>query len=130
MRAICPPRTLFNFGGQNLPLEIEQPAIVLTLTGDHQRATGTLAGVLRTEVVVASLRQLAGSFDASLCGGATVESITTQITQSSDILADGTQDSARDCDGISIGLGFDASAVMLGAIGDATPVAPDPCAMR
>jgi hypothetical protein len=37
-----------------------------------------------------------------------------QFEQTSDIMADGTNKPAKQCDGISVGLGFDAVAVQLG----------------
>jgi hypothetical protein len=43
-------------------------------------------------------------------------------------MKDGTQDPTATCDGISIGIGFDASVVQLGAIADPAPPATDPCA--
>ncbi len=38
-----------------------------------------------------------------------------QIEESTDILADGTQDPDKDCDGISIGLTFDAAPIDVAA---------------
>lgn len=70
---------------------------------------------------------MAGSLNPSLCPpSATFESIAQQIRQASDILADGTQDPGVTCNGISIGLGFEAEAATLGVVFDA-PVPPDPC---
>jgi hypothetical protein len=45
------------------------------------------------------------------------------IGQASDILQDGTQDPTKTCDGITIGLGFEADAVLLGP---AVPPPPPP----
>jgi hypothetical protein len=39
----------------------------------------------------------------------------------------GTQDPAKTCDAISIGLGFEASAVHLGQLGQPAPAANNPC---
>jgi hypothetical protein len=43
------------------------------------------------------------------------------------MMQDGTQDPTRECDGISIGLGFEMTRVVIGAV--AAPVAPpaNPC---
>ena len=47
-----------------------------------------------------------------------------QIRQASDIMVDGTQDPAKTCNGISIGLGFEMSELQFGNV--ANPVAPTP----
>ena len=65
---------------------------------------------------------MAGSFDPSLCTGPTIMSIVDQITQASDIMADGSQDPTQTCNGISIGIGFNASLVQLGPV--VAPPAP------
>ena len=49
------------------------------------------------------------------------------IRQASDILKDGTQDPNEECDGISVGLGFEAKAVVVGDIAPAPQPVPDPC---
>lgn len=67
-----------------------------------------------------------GSGTVTLAGSA-IENIFTQIAQTSDIMQDGTQDPTKTCDGISIGLGFEASVVQLGPMVPAVTM-PDPCA--
>jgi hypothetical protein len=102
--------------------------IAMPLASNHQSVSqGTLAGVVPTAALVAAFRQLAGEFDPSLCPGATIESIVTQIANASDIMSDGTQDPTKTCNGISFGLGFDASVVQLGAVGQVPPPPPNPC---
>ena len=115
--------------GFPLVLTIHEARLTFNLSADHVSAGGgQLGGVLDTEEFAAAIRTLAGSFDASLCDGAALEGILAQIRQASDILADGTQDPAVTCSGISIGLGFELSQVSLGSIAPITPPAPDPCA--
>jgi len=109
--------------GFTLNLEIANAVITLQLDPTHKHGTsGVIAGVLQTEALTTQLQMVAGSFDPTLCSGPTIESIISQITQASDILQDGTQDPTKPCDGISIGLGFDAELVELG------PIAPPPTA--
>jgi len=48
------------------------------------------------------------------------------LLQVSDILLDGTQDPTRDCDAISVGIGFVATEVKLGPV-IAGPPPPEPC---
>jgi hypothetical protein len=97
------------------------------VTVEPDGSHGTLAGILSTDEITARIRRLAGTFDPSLCVGATIDSIVAQIEQASDILADGTQDETRPCDGISIGLGFVVAEASVGGVGPETPEPPDPC---
>jgi hypothetical protein len=117
-----------SLGGAAFEIPIRLGRITMTLAADGKTATeGTISGVVDTEELVASFKKVAGALSTSLCGGSTLDSITSTFRQASDILVDGTQDPAKDCNAISIGLGFEAAAVAVGAI--ATPVAPakDPC---
>jgi hypothetical protein len=87
-----------------------------------------IAGAIETEQFVNELQKVAGSFDLSLCSGSTFDSIAAQIRQASDIMSDGTNgDPAKTCNAISIGIGFDASAVALGVVAAPTPPPIDPC---
>lgn len=113
-----------------LPITITRPIITMRLNADRTAATeGMIAGILDTAALVDAVRRSAGAFDPSLCSGATIDSLVAQLEQASDILADGTQDPTRQCDGISIGLGFTARRIQLGPIAPATEPPPDPCAM-
>lgn len=115
--------------GFTLQLPIASAILTMELSEDHKSATkGTIAGILPTDVLTNELKKIAGAFDPTLCKGPTIESIISQIEQASDILKDGTQNKEVPCDGISIGLGFDAGIVQLGAIGPKAGVAQDPCA--
>ncbi len=106
-----------SISGFTLGLTISNAVITLNLAADHKTGTqGIIAGVLNTEALTTQLKAVAGSFDPSLCTGPTIMSIVDQITQASDIMADGSQDPTQTCDGISIGIGFDAELVQLGPI--------------
>ncbi len=72
-------------------------------------------------------RQIAGVFDEGLCSGTTIDAVADQFRQASDIMKDGSQNPSMTCDGISIGLGFDASAVRIGSVAAPAPPQPDPC---
>ncbi len=72
--------------------------------------------MLDTEKFIDQLKQVAGSFDPSLCSGPTFDSIAQQIRSASDIMVDGTQDPAQTCNAISIGVGFEAKAARIGAV--------------
>jgi hypothetical protein len=110
----------------NVPLQVTR--IAMTLSADHKTATnGTISGVIPIAPYEAAMREAAGRLDSALCTGATIDSIIAQIDQASDILQDGTQDPTKQCDGISVGFGFNATIVQIGSIGVATPPLPNPC---
>lgn len=72
---------------------------------------GTIAGVVDTQKLVDSMDALASRFTPPICPGTALSIIKAAIASSSDILSDGTQDPAKPCDGISIGIGFEAKRV-------------------
>ena len=116
--------------GFSLTLDIRQALVSMDIDSGNTGATkGIIAGVLDTEALIAELKKIAGAISPGLCEGSAFEGIAQQIRGASDINKDGTNDPTKDCDGISLGLGFDAGIVQLG--GDAMPPEPpdDPCAM-
>jgi hypothetical protein len=125
------------FASLSLPIDIDGSVItldlhhvVLTMKLDlsYETATaGILSGVISTADLQQRLLGLAGQISPSLCSGPTIEGALAQIAQTSDIMQDGTQDPTKTCDGISIGLGFEASVVQLGPTVPAVTM-PDPCA--
>lgn len=118
-------------GGFTLSLTIASALIATEIGADNASATnGVIAGILNTEQLISELAKVAGSFDPTLCPPSTTfESIAQQIRQASDIMSNGTQDPTKTCDGISIGLGFDMSAIKLGKVADPSGGVTDPCAM-
>ncbi len=99
--------------GYTLNLNINDAVITMPFKDStHTQVTGgMISGVLKTSDLTSQIQMVAGSFDPSLCSGPTIDSIISQIAQASDIMADGTQDPTKTCDGISIGIGFDAAVV-------------------
>jgi hypothetical protein len=116
-------------GSATLVLSIASATLSVDLDASNTKATnGTISGVLDTEQVVTNLGRVSGALDPSACPGtATFESLANQIRQASDIMADGTQDPTKTCNGISIGLGFDMDAVKLGAVTSAVPSTTSSC---
>lgn len=115
--------------GQSLSLTIKKAII----TFKHNPATkeiteGVIAGVLDTEQFITGIGSVAGRFSSQLCEGSTVEGVKEKIRAASDMMADGSQNPAATCDGISVGIGFTGKQV-----GNPTKVAPtseppaDPC---
>ena len=114
--------------GFTVHLVIHHARLTMDLDAGHQNAnTGIIAGVLDTEELVAALDQAFGSFDPSVCSGPTKDSIDAQIRQASDILKDTTQNPAKTCDGISIGLGFKAAKIGVGKVAPPMTPVPNPC---
>jgi hypothetical protein len=114
--------------GFTLPLTITNAVITIKLDSAHRSGIqGIIAGVLNTQQFATQFRMWVAAFDPTLCSGPTIDSIVSQITQASDIMADGTQDPSRTCDGISIGIGFNAEPVQLGAVVPPPSPTPNPC---
>lgn len=117
-----------DLAGFVMKIPIRKPIVTMMLDAAHQNAAGgIIAGVIPTDAFVASVKQLAGNFDPTLCNGPTIDSIAAQIEQASDILTDGTQDPTKECNGISIGLGFEARAAKFGPVNAPVPPPPNPC---
>lgn len=115
--------------GVPIRLRIHKSVVTMRLSGDRSSATtGTIAGILETEDLVQQLRDYLGTVDTSFCDGAAVESILNQLRSYSDIPLDGTHYPSLMCDGISIGIGFEAAEIApIAAIAEPL-VLPDPCA--
>ncbi|HEX8789448.1 MAG TPA: hypothetical protein VF765_00750 [Polyangiaceae bacterium] len=116
-------------GGHLLPpVPLQHVEIVMPVAPDGRTVTnGVLSGVIRTSDAVAWTTLWANGIDTWSCGGGAVESLTAQIAQASDIMSDGSGGVGHTCDGISVGLGFDAVAVRLGQAESTQPFS-DPCA--
>lgn len=118
--------------GFTVALDIQNAYVTVDLAAGNASGTnGTIAGVLDTEQLVSQISKVAAAFDTSFCdpNSPTLVSILNQLRQASDILKDGTQDPAKECDGISIGLGFNTKPVKLGPVAKPGDPPPDPCMM-
>jgi hypothetical protein len=117
--------------GVSLDLSIGAAQIAMDINTTRSSATnGTISGVLNTEALVSQIQQIAGSIGGGgLCSGPTVASILNEISQASDIMDDGTQNPDETCNGISIGLGFNAAVVQLGSVAAPLPPGKNACAM-
>ena len=117
------------FQGVALTLSVNHAVITFDHTADTDATNGTIAGVIDTNQLITGLKSVAGRISSSLCGSA-FDGIAQQITQASDIMSDGTNASGKNCDGISIGLGFTAKEVKTPTQIETSDAAvpPDPCA--
>ncbi len=110
--------------GASILLNVHHAVFAMDLAKSHEYVqNGTLAGVLDTKEFVAglktSLEPLVAGLGAQGCSA--LSYLATQIEKMSDIMADGTQNPDKTCDGISIGLGYDMIQAKLGAVADPAP---------
>ncbi len=113
--------------GAPFTLPITHVQLQMKLSSDSSSASdGVLSAIVPTDAFITYIASIAGNIWPSLCGAGSLAQITTQLEQASDILVDGTQDPKAACDGISVGLGFSATRVNLGAKTDVAP-ASTPC---
>lgn len=115
---------------QTLSLTINKAIITFKHDpANKELVQGTIAGVIPTEELINGITSVAGRFNKDMCPGKpTLQVALDSIRQASDILANATQDPAKECDGISVGLGF--TAKQIGAPTQEAPVpvaGPDPC---
>jgi hypothetical protein len=90
---------------------------------------GIIAGVIDTEELVDALTKTLAKLDPTMCQGAMLESMAEQLRAASDIMKDGTNgDPSQSCDGISVGIGFEAITAMIGPVAEPVPPSPNPCA--
>lgn len=124
-----------SIGGQSLDISIHHALITFDQQAAGSVQNGTIAGVINTEELITSLKSVAGHISQSLCSGSAFDSIASQIRQASDIVVNSngsvSNQSGTPCNGISIGLGFDATEIAAPQASDIAPptqAAPDPCA--
>ena len=115
-------------GGTGLELSIHQAIITFKHSDPHTAATGTIAGIIKTEELIDGLRKVAGRLQKALCEGAAFDQIAQEIRQASDIMSDGPNVAGPSCDGISIGLGFVAKEIKHPTkVADLAAPSADPC---
>lgn len=119
-----------SIAGYTIDLTIAKAVITMNLAGDRKSATGgIIAGVIPVEPLIQELAKVAGTISkGQLCPpSATFDSVANNIRQFADIGQDGGQDPSKTCDGISVGLGFEASEAQLGDVAKPAPPKPNPC---
>ncbi len=115
-------------GGQKLELNIYKAVATFEHSAPTTASNGVIAGLIKTDELITGLSKIAGQFDPKFCKAEELTTIVDSIKGVSDILSDGTQDTSKTCDAISIGIGFEAT-----QIANPTKVAPpadpgpDPC---
>jgi hypothetical protein len=120
---------MLEYQGIEVPLTLHHATVWAPLSPDHHAtasgAVGRISGVLDTEEFVAVASHYIHAAMPQTCDDFPL--LATSIRQASDILVDGTQDPDTVCNGISVGLGFTAKSVRLGAVGSASTPPTTPC---
>lgn len=115
--------------GGSMTIPMTKLRIRMTLSADGNTASaGMLSGVFATKGVQDAFGAMMAALSPELCSGSTHDGIQSTIEQGSDILADGTQDPSKQCDGISFGLAFEAVRVKISeTVAPKEDPGPDPC---
>ena len=115
--------------GNPIDITIHRAVIVFDHDAAGKAVNGTVAGVIETEELIAQATPLAGRANTALCPGTELlDNVLQNLRNASDMLVDG-DDPSRDCNGISIGVGFEATEIGLPktVAPPAGPPGPDPC---
>jgi hypothetical protein len=109
---------MLQVGGATLALRVRRLVVTMQVSSDNASAArGMLSGVVPTASFHAAIAGEIARISAPLCTiPNAVAAVLGQMDEASDILVDGTIDPARPCDGISIGLGFEAVQVRVGDV--------------
>jgi hypothetical protein len=110
-----------NMSGYLFTLKLHRARMMGKLSADRRTvAEGNISGIVAPEEFVADLKSNDPNY---WCEGFSYDDLLAKIRGASDILDDGTQDPSRDCNGISVGLGFVSAPASLGT---PTPKSPPP----
>jgi hypothetical protein len=105
----------------SIKLTLYSARMTMNLSDDRKSATGgVIGGVLNTEEFVAEIKKV--GFLLGYCGTVLFDNLINTVRQASDIMADGTQDPTKTCDGISMGLGFEMRPAQIAEVGPPNPV--------
>ncbi len=119
-----------DLGGISFAIPIEQTVITVVLNQDRSQGTlGMISGVIPTEDLISELTQaihIATVNQGFSCSSSEsmIASLSETIRSASDIMDNGTQVVGTTCNGISIGLGFNAKSIQLGTI-ETSPESPE-----
>ena len=94
--------------GQLLKLPLQHAVITFNTASSTHASGGIVAGIIAAQDLVNAMQGIAGAISTSLCSAATFAQIATSIEQAADIMTDGTNEAGIPCNGISVGIGFDA----------------------
>lgn len=97
------------FRGTLVPIPITHVVVTAPLSADGRSIThGVLSAIIPADEAARIFGAMLPAISVGGCDSKFRDEATQLILQAADILLDGTQDPERACDGISIGIGFDA----------------------
>jgi MYXO-CTERM domain-containing protein len=94
-------------------------------TADTHVSGGIIAGVVDAQELVSSIDALTGYF--GICSGSTFTEVNDAILGAADIMDDGSNQPGVPCNGISVGIGFDADEIAQPQVAGAPLVVYNPC---
>lgn len=111
------------------PIPMTHVRVMMQIDPENRTAAhGVISGIVAVGDAQAWFEQIAGWGSNTFCLPSAVDAFVTVIAEYADITLDGANTEGVPCEGISVGMGFDATAVTLGNVGDAAPpAAPDTC---
>jgi hypothetical protein len=103
--------------------------VLMQIDPSNASAThGVISGIVAPADAIAYFKKLADWGSDTFCSQSAVGDISSFVEAAADVMLDGSNAPGEQCNGISVGLGFDAVAVKLGnAVTVAPPAPPDPC---
>jgi hypothetical protein len=103
--------------GQQIVVPVQHATITFThpgvqdggATADTHLSSGIIAGIVDAQKLVTSITAVAGNFN--ICGGSTLTTLQQSILKAADIMDDASYSPSTPCNGVSIGLGFEADQI-------------------
>lgn len=115
--------------GARLDLVLYKATLSFAHSGSGLADNGQIAGVLKTNELIESVRKIAGVIDPSYCTKERFELLTSLLRSASDIMGDGSNAPGQPCDAISVGLGFTAKEIQAPSkVAGPAPPPVDSCA--
>lgn len=116
-------------GAGLVTIPVDNLVLTMELDSTHTHVKrGILSGILDVSAVIGdAMPRMFPTTDQDICSGTARDSLQAQLESAADVLKFGDQDPAKECDAISIGLGFDAERVLRGPNGPALALTPSPC---
>jgi hypothetical protein len=122
------PLFLPTSNGSLIQLVVHDAVITFLHSSPSQATSGTISGVFDTNEFLSAMQIFFGTVTGSFCSGSAWTAIATQLSQASDILSDGTNVAGQTCNGISVGIGFNADEIgPVQETADAAALATNPC---
>ena len=112
---------------QHAVITFEHPGASDSGVANSHLSGGVIAGVIDAETLANGLRANVGNLERALCEGTVFEQLAQRILQAADIMDDGSNSPGTPCNGVSIGVGFDADEIGLPRIVGAPSPYVSPC---